>query len=264
MNFELFKMDIIEEHNSSFKISISDNENNSCFVYFSPISKELKYEDSNYLTQVLKLREFQLRKLLHNKRPSSYYIGFSLNFALHDGLPNPTLYDKNKLTVIDNTQNNFEVFKSDKKTQNIVELYTDGSFNHSKEIGAFAILIKSLNKETYIDKVRTKRKGNNLIELLAVLHGLEYLNDAKRIRIITDSQYVIKGATEWLPLWKLNYFVTANGTKAKNITDWKKLDKLMKNKYIEFEWVKSHSEHYENTICHNNAKSLMKLTNEKN
>ena len=257
MNYYLLEMKIINEVNGSFSILIL-HDNSSCKIYFSPEIKELEYHDNNDLTQFLKLREFQLRKLLHNKRPSSYYVGFKLKFVLHDGLPDTNYYDLTKITVLDNLNNEFNVSKTDKKTSQMTELFTDGSFNHEKKTGGYAILIKTVQNEYFLHQVKTERKGNNLIELLAVIEGLTYLKDENKIRIVTDSQYVIKGITEWLPLWKLNEFYTANGTKAKSITEWKKIDTLIKNKYLEFEWVKAHSDHFENTICDMKAKSISK------
>ncbi|MCK5028758.1 MAG: ribonuclease HI [Bacteroidales bacterium] len=250
-------MEIINEKNGIYTISIF-HDNSSCRICFSPETKELQYSENNDLTQFLKLKEFQLRKLLHNKRPNSFFIGFKLNFVLHDGLPDTSYYDLTKITVLDNLNNEFNVSKTRKKTPKIPELFTDGSFNHVKNTGGFAILIKTIQNEYLMNQVKTKRKGNNLIELLAVIEGLKYLKKEKKIRIVTDSQYVIKGITEWLPLWKLNEFYTANGSKAKNITEWKKIDALIKNKYLEFEWVKAHSDHFENTICDMKAKSISK------
>ena len=256
MNYELLKMEITEESQGSYTIVISKN-NENCKIEFSPTCKKLAYLENNSLIQLLKLREFQLRKLLNNKRPYSFFVGFKLNFVLHDGLPDVNFYDRTKITVLDNTQNKFLVTKTSTKTKNIPELFTDGSFDHIKKLGGYAILIKS-NGNYYIHQVKTKAKGNNLIELLAVINGLEYLQKEKKVRIVTDSQYVIKGITEWLPLWKINNFYTVNGTKAKNIRAWKKVDKLVQGKYVEFEWVKAHSEHFENTLCDMKAKSVMK------
>ena len=263
MKYDLLSMLITEETDGYFTLEVT-KEKQQCKIEFSPINKELRYPQNNSLTQYLKLREFQLRKLLHNKRPQSFYIGFKLQFVLHDGLPDANFYDRTKITILDNLNNQFLVSKTDKKKENIIELFTDGSFNHEKQIGGFALLIKKDN-ERYLHQVKTNAKGNNIIELLAVINGLEYLQNEQNIRICTDSQYVIKGITEWLPIWKINDFYTANGTKAKNIRDWKKVDKLIQNKYIEFEWIKSHSEHFENTICDIKAKSASKnIEDEKN
>ncbi|MBU8893146.1 MAG: ribonuclease HI [Bacteroidales bacterium] len=261
MEYYLLNMDILDYKDGFFTISISLN-NSVCKILFSPETRDLQYPEKNELTQFIKLKEFQLRKILHNKRPESYYKGFSLKFVLSDSLPDVNFYDKTKITILDNTMNQYIVKKTDKKTENIIELFTDGSFNHEKSIGGYALLIKTIQKDYYIDTVKTERKGNNLIELLAVIKGLEYLKKEKSLRIVTDSQYVIKGITEWLPVWKINNYYTANGTKAKNITEWKKVFSLIKEKYIEFEWVKSHTDHFENTICDIKARSLIQTKND--
>lgn len=265
MEYFQLTMEIIDNINDVYIMMIS-YEQSTCKISFSPKTKELNYLDNNELTQFIKLKEFQLRKLLHNKRPESFFKGFKLNFVLHDGLPDTNYYDLTKITVLDNQNNKFIIKKTDKKTKAITELYTDGSFNHQKQTGGYAILIKTIKNEYFLNQIETSEKGNNLIELLAVIEGLKYLQDKTKIRIITDSQYVIKGITEWLPLWKINNFYTVNGTKAKNINKWKEIDHLIKGKYLEFEWVKSHSEHFENTICDLKAKSIYntKKEHEKN
>lgn len=81
------------------------------------------------------------------------------------------------------------------------------------------------------------------------IKSLEILANEKQLRIVTDSQYVRKGITEWIFYWKLNGWLTANGRQVRNIEFWKKFDRLTENKYIEFQRVKSHSGHFENTIC---------------
>jgi ribonuclease HI len=78
---------------------------------------------------------------------------------------------------------------------------------------------------------------------------LELLKDEVEIRLITDSQYVRKGLTEWIINWKLNNWKTANGESVKNIKHWKKFDNLSNNKYIEFQYVKAHSQQFENTMA---------------
>ena len=100
-------------------------------------------------------------------------------------------------------------------------------------------------------------QNSSLIELIAVIEGLKELADHKKVRIVTDSRYVIKGLTEWLYNWKLNDWYTAQGEKVKNITFWKEYFMLTQGKYIEFEWVKAHSSHFENTICDSYAKELL-------
>jgi ribonuclease HI len=257
MNYYKLHMEITDEDAGNYSILIS-NGTSKCMINFSPESKDLNYIKNNELTQFIKLREFQLRKLLHNKRPESFYKGFKLNFVLHDGLPDTKFYDLTKITIVDNRNDEFLVKKTTTKTEHIPELFTDGSFNHENKQGGFAILIKTVQNEYYIHQLKTEKKDNNLLELTAVIEGIKYLKEEPKIRIVTDSQYVIKGISEWLPLWKLNNFYTSNGTKAKNIIAWKTVDKLIRNKYLEFEWVKAHADHFENTLCDLKAKSIYK------
>lgn len=257
MNYFQLYMEIIDEVEGYYTLLISDKDSESN-IQFSPTTKDLKYLDNSKLTQFIKLKEFQLRKLLHNKRPESYFKGFKLNFVLHDGLPDTGFYDLTKITVVDNRSNELLVKKVNTKTADIPELYTDGSFNHENKQGGFALLIKTTENQYYIHQIKTTKKDNNLVELLAVIEGIKYLKDEPKLRIVTDSQYVIRGISEWLTLWKLNNFYTANGTKAKNIKEWKEIDQLIKEKYLELEWVKSHSDHFENTICDLKAKSIYK------
>ena len=255
MNYFQLQMKITDETEGYYILAISDGDSES-IIKFSPSTKDLQYLDNSKLTQFIKLREFQLRKLLHNKRPESYYKGFKLNFVLHDGLPDIGFYDLSKITVVDNSCKELMVKKTSSKTPNIPELFTDGSFNHENKKGGFALLIKTVENQYYIHQIKTSRKDNNLVELLAVIEGIKYLKDETKLRIVTDSQYVIKGISEWLPLWKINDFYTANGTKAKNIKEWKEINQLIKGKYLELEWVKAHSDHFENTICDLKAKSI--------
>ena len=101
--------------------------------------------------------------------------------------------------------------------------------------------------------------SSTLAELHAAIRGLEILSISKKIRIVTDSQYVRKGLSEWIWNWKLNDWHTANGTKVKNIDDWKRFEKLTDGKYIEIEWVKSHRNHLQNILCDSLAKSAALL-----
>ncbi|WP_243156187.1 RNase H family protein [Clostridium sp. C2-6-12] len=63
---------------------------------------------------------------------------------------------------------------------------------------------------------------------------------------------------EWLPIWKLNNFKTINGESPKNLEKWLMFDGLCNGKYIEFQWVKGHSNHFENSLCDIYAKETAK------
>ena len=111
------------------------------------------------------------------------------------------------------------------------------------------MLIKDKQQLLSIHYNQLNTNSNNLTELLAVIEGIRLTDENESIRLVCDSQYVIKGVFNWIPVWKLNNWFTANGLKAKNVEYWKELDLLLNNRYIEFQWVKGHRDHIENKLC---------------
>ncbi|KAL1712753.1 ribonuclease H-like domain-containing protein [Schizophyllum commune] len=72
-----------------------------------------------------------------------------------------------------------------------------------------------------------QRRNSQRAELLAAIEGVRrsafgdvhpYYGNAPRARIIvSDSDYVVRGMTEWLPQWKRNWFRTAQGATPVNL-----------------------------------------------
>jgi ribonuclease HI len=257
MNHFLLHMEITDFIQNYYVIEILLDKEKTV-IHFSPETKELNFTKNDSLTDFLKPKEFQLRKILHNKQSHTFFKGFTLDFVLQDIIADSSLYDRTKVTVLDNTNNNYIISKADQKSLGIIEAYTDGSYLSENNSGAYAVLIKTISGKSELKSFKTSKKGSNLIELTAVVKSLELLKDENKLCIHTDSQYVIKGITEWIPVWMLNNWYTANGTKAKNITEWKKVYRLVKNKYIEFVWIKAHTNQPENTLCDKTAKEKAK------
>lgn len=237
-----------KQRDEDFLIQISNN--NACTtLMFSPKSKKLTYKQDNKLTDLLKKNEYQLRKLLHNKRSDSFYTGFKLTFAMRNKKDVAIFNDKNKTIVLNKQNCNYICTAVDHGKHKIFKVYTDASYMGKQEKGAYAFLIENLQGEYSLHTGKTNIKNSNLLELLAVIKALETLKTENEIRIISDSQYVRKGITEWIFNWKLNDWHTVNGEKVKHIEYWQKLDNLTMDKYLEFCWVKAHSNHFENTMC---------------
>ena len=81
------------------------------------------------------------------------------------------------------------------------------------------------------------------MELTAVIKALELLKEQCHILLTTDSNYVKDGITDWIKVWKLNGWKTANKKAVKNQELWKKLEALSEKHIIEWKWVKGHSGH---------------------
>lgn len=82
---------------------------------------------------------------------------------------------------------------------------------------------------------------NNRMELMAAIQALEALKTGCGVTLFTDSTYVMKGLTEWLPNWKRRGWKTAAGAPVKNKDLWQRLDTACQRHQIEWRWVKGHA-----------------------
>lgn len=258
MQMLVFSMEITNRENDTFFIRINNNIENAN-ISFNPYTKQLTFIDENNLSKYLHKNEYQLRKLLHNKRIDTYFVGFKLVFVFRDKKNVAAFNDKIKIVVLDRRNNkNASYVVSKKGKTKIYKLYIDGSFSEKNKIGAYTIIIKDLDGKYRQHSEKIVEKGSCQTELQAAIKGLKLLESVDFIRIISDSIYVRKGLTEWIMYWKLNDWKTANGEEVKNIENWMIFDKLTENKYIEFQWVKGHSNHFENTLCDLYSREIIK------
>lgn len=90
------------------------------------------------------------------------------------------------------------------------------------------------------------------MELTAAIKALEYLRDSDThglMEVFTDSQYLMRGMTEWLPRWKQRHWFTASGEPVKNRDLWEALDSLNLHFRPRWTWVRGHKGHPENDFC---------------
>lgn len=129
-----------------------------------------------------------------------------------------------------------------------VEIYTDGACSGNPGPGGWGALLRygSVEKELYGGEHETT---NNRMELMAVIKALEALKKPTRIKIFTDSTYVMDGMTKWITGWKAKGWKTAAKKPVKNVDLWQELDQALTPHDVEWEWVKGHSDHPENDIA---------------
>ena len=127
----------------------------------------------------------------------------------------------------------------------VVEIYTDGSCRGNPGPGGWAAILRYKDREKELFG-RESQTTNNRMELMAAIKALETLTRRCHVRLLTDSQYVKKGVTEWLPSWKARNWKTAAKTPVKNVDLWKRLETAAARHEIDWEWVRGHSGHDEN------------------
>lgn len=121
-----------------------------------------------------------------------------------------------------------------------VEMWTDGACKGNPGPGGWGVLMRAgaHEKEMHGGEPVTT---NNRMELLAVIEGLRALKRPCEVVIHTDSQYVMKGMTEWLANWKRRGWVTADKKPVKNVELWQALDEQVARHQVSWRWVRGHA-----------------------
>ena len=126
-----------------------------------------------------------------------------------------------------------------------VEIFTDGACRGNPGPGGWGALLRAgtHEKEIYGAEPETT---NNRMELMAAIRALESLTRACDVTVTTDSQYVRKGISEWLPQWKRRGWKTADKKPLKNVDLWQRLEQAASAHRIQWLWIKGHAGHPEN------------------
>lgn len=86
---------------------------------------------------------------------------------------------------------------------------------------------------------------NNRMEIIGAITALRILPAHCSTVIITDSQYLVKGASVWMPGWRRKGF-QRTGVDMPNADLWKALDALTTGRNVAWKWVKGHNGHHGN------------------
>jgi ribonuclease HI len=127
----------------------------------------------------------------------------------------------------------------------IVEIYSDGACRGNPGPGGWGVVLRYRQHEKTLQGAEPETT-NNRMELMAAIAGLESLKRHSRVRLTTDSQYVMNGMRQWLTDWKRRGWKTADKKPVKNVDLWQRLDAAASKHEVEYEWVRGHTGHVEN------------------
>jgi ribonuclease HI len=122
-----------------------------------------------------------------------------------------------------------------------VTIYTDGGADPNPGLGGWAAIlidpVSGKNRELSGGEPRTT---NNRMELTAAIRALEALKQPCKVRLVTDSQYLRKGVTQWLAGWIARGWKRKDG-ELQNEDLWRRLSELIREHVIQWDWTRGHA-----------------------
>ena len=129
-----------------------------------------------------------------------------------------------------------------------VEIFTDGACRGNPGPGGYGSIIRTRDQQNEISG-SAKNTTNNIMELTAAVVALKQLKEPCEVVLTSDSQYLVKGMTQWIKRWVKKGGLTAAKQPVKNKDIWLELNKLNKIHKISWKWVRGHQGHVENERC---------------
>jgi ribonuclease HI len=122
----------------------------------------------------------------------------------------------------------------------LVTIHTDGACSGNPGPGGWGAILsfQGTQKEMFGGEAQTT---NNRMELMGAIVALEGLKRPCTVVLHTDSQYVLKGITEWIHGWKKRQWKKADGKPVLNADLWQRLERATSPHQVRWQWVKGHS-----------------------
>lgn len=126
------------------------------------------------------------------------------------------------------------------------QVYTDGASLGNPGPGGWAALVRSGGRMRELSG-GFRETTNNRMELYAVIMGLESLPAGARVRVISDSRYVVEGITQgWAEAWRAKGWRQTKNKPTPNADLWARLLEAVEQRHVSWDWVRGHVGHPEN------------------
>jgi len=130
-----------------------------------------------------------------------------------------------------------------------VEIYTDGACSGNPGKGGWCAVLLYKGHEKVLSGFEDDTT-NNRMELMAAIKGLEALKEKCRVKLYSDSAYLVNAFLEgWLENWVKNGWTRGKGKEIKNLDLWQRLYSLTQQHSVQWVKVKGHSDNDYNNRC---------------
>ena len=121
-----------------------------------------------------------------------------------------------------------------------MEIHTDGACSGNPGSGGWGAVLSSAGRERELSGA-DPATTNNRMELTAVIEALAALKRPCKVKLFTDSRYVMDGITRWIHGWRRNGWKSADRKPVKNVDLWQRLSTEIERHEIEWTWVRGHA-----------------------
>lgn len=139
-----------------------------------------------------------------------------------------------------------------------VIIYTDGACSGNPGPGGWAAVLMYQDNKKEISGAQAETT-NNVMELTAVIEGLKMLKFPCKVKLYSDSAYVVNAFQQkWIYGWIKKGWVNASKEPVKNKELWQELYHLTQTHEVEFIKVKGHADNEYNNRCDELARKAIK------
>ncbi|MDZ7712962.1 MAG: ribonuclease HI [Rhodovibrio sp.] len=143
-------------------------------------------------------------------------------------------------------------------TSDLIEAFTDGACSGNPGPGGWGAVLRWRGHEKELSGGEPETT-NNRMELMAAIQVLEAIKgENRRVKIVTDSNYLRQGITQWIHAWRRKGWKTADNKPVKNKDLWQRLEAALKTHKVEWAWTKGHAGHPENERADALARQALK------
>ena len=198
----------------------------------------------------------QLEKILKSAIDGKLHLGQTINGVFLENFPFLNNDHFHNYIRLDRRQGKLNVTTNATGLAQVHAIFADGSCNHATSQAGYGGFIEAPDGARELFFQPFSGGSSNLMELLAVIEGLQRLASQERMQINTDSRFVIRGLVQWVHFWRHNRWQTAYGRDVRYAQHWQRAFTLCEGKYIEFKWIKGHSGNIDHDFCHLLAKAV--------
>ena len=138
-----------------------------------------------------------------------------------------------------------------------VDIWTDGACSGNPGPGGWGAVLRYGETEKELSGAEAATT-NNRLELMAAIEALNALKRPTKVRLHTDSKYVMDGVTKWIHGWKKNGWKTADKKPVKNEDLWRALETAASRHDVTWKWVKGHADDVMNNRADELARGAIK------